>query len=819
MLRSKSRSQLGAGGAVATSPSPQPAYASSSSAAGSPNAANTVVKNILKSVESHVRVMSHLENISISSSFTALRLRKPKSKRGALGNDGGGNEEEWSSPFLVSRVHKGVAVPRNQGGHPPSESAHSTSTFAFYSDVIAPCLSNCCAGQSYLFLFTGPQESGRSQTLYGCPSKQSKDATQSASQQPRLYLEANEDGNERGVVELAAIDFLERVMQGQRWRADLEERAEGATQGSDKENRGVTSAGGVGDSGGGGGLVVTFSAFTTRGDQIIDTTTGRAVKMEAFPPPLGTVALPHMHLLDEQSIESFSFSSSGKTHHHHHHHSSGSGSKKDDEVASLGSGGVQLLPEKKYIDTSCIIQFHVYACVDGGGGGLNHGANVTPGVGLGKRTMATFTFVDMAAFRAPLCKEVTNVVDVVRKVAGLADDHSDTPLALDRHANHHVENKKTDNGGGGPEDFFQSTKLTQLLESALTGYVTLVSISTISGREDLYDGACAALSFAQCIKRIHQVFFLLHIAAPRWLFETGCALENLREERQKAMKGSYARGVYDYYLTASAWLTSHVGDVEGQLESLLAETETIRKGIECEVQAQEQSLQGSIDKEEGSAKKASEEARKALQLNNTQFETVKRLDEEIAQVEQRISHNDLKTSQRIGEMRAEIGALEAKKSSREKEVGQLSRERTLFDSKCEEVVSVLRKYAEDLTFSQVSYSSQHELQSLSRKRARLEEDLQMASVMVDRATDSLRIDRERRSLVSRLTMVQQRVESLRNTVRSSLSGGGLSDALVGFLGENGTNTRGDSPDDGHGRNRGTSEGAAKRANTRTNTHS
>lgn len=115
-----------------------------------------------------------------------------------------------------------------------------------------------------------------------------------------------------------------------------------------------------------GKLTVTYGAFTTRGDHITDTVTGKPVKLMSFPPPLCTVALPCMRLLE------------------------------DDPALTV------MVPERKYVDTSCVIQFQIYTTVDS----------------FGRRALATLTFVDVAAFKLPLCKDVLHFMDTVKRVTG-----------------------------------------------------------------------------------------------------------------------------------------------------------------------------------------------------------------------------------------------------------------------------------------------------------------------------------------------------------------------------------------------------------------
>lgn len=655
--RSKSFSQA-ASASNASLPPPRAGPSTTSTLPPQQNA----VKNILKGVESHVRVMSAVERTAASSSCTSIRLQKPDGEESASSDHKGSSSSPpssqasgttaggWSQPFNVTRVHRGGATSR------------------FYEEVVAPCVSNCTSGQSYVFLVNGPPESGRSQTLYGSPHH-----------------------NELGLVELAAADLLERmassgkvIMRNHRDGGNKENDQGGAPSGHGNAN-GREEGSEVAMT---GGITVTYSAFTTRGSKMVETETSEAVPLVEFPPPLGFVPLPQMRLLEDASR-------------------------------------AVLLPERKHVDTSCVIQFHVYAPVDS----------------TGRRSMATLTFVDLAAIREPLCKEVAHLIETVERVAGVAA------------------------GGGDPN--FKETKLTTLLEPALVGYITLVSITTISGRPDLYDSSCTALRFANNISRIHQVLMLTHINAPRWIFDTGVSLEQLRMQREQLLAEHYRRGVYDYYETAKQWLRTNVGDVDGSVAHLLSETASVRKDVAREVEEQSKALQANIETEEANCRAEVDAARTAYDATSQQFEEVRRLDETITDLQQKISQTDMQSAQRISEMRLEISALEARANNQRQQMQQVEKEMKLYVLKTGEVSDTLNKYAEEARYGQGTFAMTHELTELCRKRRRLEADLELASRVAQRTTDTMRVDRERRSRISRLSAMQQRVQSLRDTVHST----------------------------------------------------
>ncbi|GET85905.1 hypothetical protein, conserved [Leishmania tarentolae] len=618
-----------------------------------------VFKNILKSVESHVRIMSAVERTATSSSYTSLRIRQPD--RDDAGGSGTASSSQgpqssqsaggWSQPFNVTRVHRGGTTAR------------------FYEEVVAPCVSNCTSGQSYVFLVNGPPESGRSQTLYGSPHH-----------------------SELGIVELAAADLLERmasrgkvIMRNHRDRPDAtgkENEAVSGTPSSTTANSGREDVSEVATT---GGITVTYAAFTTRGGKMLETETSEPVPLVEFPPPLGLVPLPRMRLLEDASK-------------------------------------AVLLPERKHVDTSCVIQFHVYAPVDT----------------TGRRSMATLTFVDVAAIREPLCKEVSHLIDTVERVAGVSTS------------------------GGDPN--FKETKLTTLLEPVLVGYITLVSITTVSGRADLYESTCTALRFASHLCRIHQVLMLIHMNAPRWIFDTAVNLEQLRMRRDQLMAEHYARGVYDCYQRISGWLQANVSDVGSSVDDLLQQTAHLRKDIARTVEDIAKELQSAIEKEGANCRVEVEAARTAYEATSKLFDEVRRLDEVITTQQQKISQTDMQSSQRISEMRLEISALEAKANNRQQQLQQLEKEMKLYLLKGGEVSATLSKAAEGTQYAQISYAMSHELLEIGRKRKRLEADLELASHVAQRTTDTMRVDRERRSRISRLSAVQQRVHFLRDTV-------------------------------------------------------
>jgi hypothetical protein len=75
--------------------------------------------------------------------------------------------------------------------------------------------------------------------------------------------------------------------------------------------------------------------------------------------------------------------------------------------------------------------------------------------------------------------------------------------------------------------------------------------------------------------------------------------------------------------------------------------------------------------------------------------------------------------------------------------------------------AVLDKYSEDLNFFQARVSMHKDIEELVAKKHRIEEALAMASEAAHAATSQNRYDRERRSRMQRLSMLEQRVIALR----------------------------------------------------------
>ncbi|EPY24277.1 hypothetical protein AGDE_12428 [Angomonas deanei] len=465
-----------------------------------------------------------------------------------------------------------------------------------------------------------------------------------------------------------------------------------ASASADKENAGTlpySSASTAQEEPPSGNMVVTYASFTTMGDVITDTITGEAVQLEEFPPPLGLVPLPEVRLLED-------------------------------------ARSAVVLPQTKQSEMSCIVQFYVYAPVGGSG----------------RRSMATLTFVDVTAFRAPLSRELQHLIHTVQAVAGTAPE-------------------------GSGDANFKNARLTTLLEPALQGYVTLVSITTISGRPEMYDATKAALQFTQDLGAIHQVLILIHIQNPRWFMESAQGIEALRTVREKARLESYSRGVYDYYKTASKWLLENVDNVDTQLERILEETDTVRRGIASEVSGQYRELQARVEEED---KELQEEVRCANTIEQRCEELTARLHEmetSMVRLEQQASQGDVSCGRKISEIQVELSGLESANSTLIEERRRLEKESTIYAQKVDELQGMLNAYAEDLHYLQGMTTSATELHRMNRKRARLEDDLQLAAQVVQKKNGNPRPDRQRQSLLTRLTTVQQRVEQLRTSTQGN----------------------------------------------------
>lgn len=758
-LPARSRSR---GGKVSSSRSPAPLSpgvgagagrrhsASPTTAGPSSTSAPSPSRYLIKGVESHVFLTFLPKSFvitppSTSSPYTSIRWERNPPK----------GEEEGEEEKIAGKHHGGSSQSggESSGGHSSSSPnfkvtrAHAhPNPKTFYDEVIAPCVANSLAGQSYIFLVNGPVESGRSATIYG-----------------------SNHGTMKGIVELTADDLLRRAAKRKEAALAVAGSIEsGERDGGQAAARKATpspmrstaphASGGVGGGSAVGdasaslsGLTVTYSAFTTRGKEMTETAPtpmlvastdpatqmeetnrkdhknglgdgmhtpgsprcetaptapgaadallstnaasasvlqmvpGRPVPLVPFPPPLGAFPLAYMQLLES------------------------------------GASSV-VVPEKRRSEASCMIQFQVYAPVD------THGTT---------RSFATLTFIDVAPFTVPLSSEVAHLVTTIRRVAGM--------------------------DATSPPDF-KGTALTSLLEPALTGgSVTLMNITTISGRSDLFEPAQVALHFASSMTRIQQVLLLTHLRPPRWLFEAGQSLEaRIRRLREEVEATQYEKGVQDYYETVQKWLNKNVNEEAEVLAAELSrETEMAREHVASEASRWIADLQQEMNQW---TEKSQAEVKLLKTIEDQYGHEVSQLEivkHRLNTVKEDAHAVEFSAARRLSETRLAITQLEGSDGLQKQEWNQCQKSLLLFQTKINDLNQMLRRYAEDLQGACVSYRYAKEFSTYKHRREALEEELVAVSKLASQRHENWKIKRERRSKIARLEVLEKRVQTLR----------------------------------------------------------
>ena len=629
-----------------------------------PNTAATS-NGLLRSVETHVRILQAPENILISRDksqpFTSFEFTKPVSAGvGPIAS----SSSTTSSKFQCTSLHS------------------MTTNKEFFGAVVRPCVANAIGGQSYTFLVCGPPASGRSQTLYGVA------------------------GRETGLLEYTARELL----------ALSASSTVGNGSGAPSTAASVTT---------------TFSSFLSMGDSIVDSQSQSEVSVREFPPPLGTMPLPQMNLLTDPTA-------------------------------------VAAQPKLKvtYAHSSSFSQFHVYrslstADFNGGSKAANNGAAVggpaggpsalANATGNNKYAMSVLTFIDVAAFASPMPADLQILMSLVRSLVT-----------------------------GGSDVNFKQTRLTQLLEQSLVGPTTLVGIGTISAKSEFQESASIMMRFLQDLNKINQVLMLMQLQVPKWLTETGAGLDGLARQRASLMQRSYERGVGDFF-TIAAGVSSRLANVEGAFDDVLAESEATLR----EVQEQAHQKITSINREIESVAKENDGL--ALKAKSQHDENAKQMlelghwDEKIAALEQHIAQCDYNADHRVVEMKLQVDDLANVSTSRRRERELFDNERLDHVASSKDYDQSTAKYLDDLTFLQRHFQMSCEHEQLSSKKQRLEMDLDLASRTAHNSNETHRLERERRSKVARVTLLEAKVSNIIEKKSSVSRGEPLGTSAAGAL--------------------------------------
>lgn len=391
-----------------------------------------------------------------------------------------------------------------------------------------------------------------------------------------------------------------------------------------------------------------------------------------------------------------------------------------------------VLPERKHSDTSCVIQFQVYTPVDT----------------IGTRAAATLTFIDMAAIKLPLCQEVDRVYQAVMQCAtkGAAMDTSSSELA--------------------------SSALLTLLKPALVDRSTsLVSITTISGRPDLYEPACVAMQLAANIRLLPQVLLLTHLRPPRWVFEASAQLEQHHDTGGREREAAYSRGVADLHATISKWLMKDLlggGDGSGGMplqertaQHLALETESIREHIQSDGNRY---LRGIVMRTEEMQRAAGEQDRllAAIQEQQTQcMESLQHGDLRRRQMTEQLHTQEVTTAKRISEIQLAISSTDASRGVARQQQQQHMKAAESYVAQGAALQSAIHTHTRGLHEAIGHRRAVRQLSGLKRQREGLEKELAEMSRQASRRNHELKEVHLKQLAISE---AERRVEALRREV-------------------------------------------------------
>jgi hypothetical protein len=464
-------------------------------------------------------------------------------------------------------------------------------------------------------------------------------------------------------------------------------------------------------------IAVTYSTFVAMGHSLIDAATNAEAHVKEFPPPLGTIAMPSMALLTDPLA-----------------------------VASQ--------PKLKvaYSHASSFTQFHVYRSLNTeqdlkpAAAAANSSSNSyssaatssSSSSGGAKYAMSVLTFIDVAAFSAPtLPPDLQCLTNLVTNLVS-----------------------------GGSDVNFRQCRLTQLLEQSLVGPATLVGIGNISAKPELQQPAGAMLRFLMSLLRMNQVLMLLQLQVPRWVTETSAAMDVLCRQQQLVVQRSYERGVSDFFAAASS-VASRMCDANEMFLECVRSAEDVRADVRRQVTDRVRELQGTIAHsaaEIESAATITKALREQTDRGNQELQVV---EERIAKMQQDIAQCDFNADHRVTELRLHVDDLANATAGRRGELDGHKQDCQDHLASAAEYEQSARKFLGDLEFVQRHHSLAHEINELAAKKRRLEEDLELASRAAHTTNEAHRLERQRRSKMARVTLLEAKVNTIIEVSKAS----------------------------------------------------
>jgi hypothetical protein len=443
-------------------------------------------------------------------------------------------------------------------------------------------------------------------------------------------------------------------------------------------------------------VTTTYSSFVCMGTSIVDSPTQAEALVREFPPPLGTIALPTMTLLA-------------------------------DPLAVANQPKLKIT----YAHSSSFTQFHVYRSLNtqelkNGGNSNGHPTNGA----CAKYAMAVITFIDLAAFSVPVPPDVQGLVSLVTSLVSGSSDVN-----------------------------FRQSKLTELLEQSLVGPTTLVAIGNVSAKPDLQEPAANMLRFLMKLAQLNQILMLLQLQVPKWVGDTGAAMCSLSQQQSVVVQRAYERGVADFFTVASG-VAGRLSNAQGTFSEVVREAEDVRQDVRQQTAAQMHILQRSIDASHRDAEAKASVAKLGHDETARQIQELSALGDKICGLEQEIAQCDFKAEHRVAELRLHVDDLSSTTTSRRREREIYDQERQDHQGCAAEFEMSAAKFLDDMHFLQRRHSLSAESDALAAKKSRLEDDLNLASRSAHTSNEAHRLERERRSKVARVTLLEAKVHNI-----------------------------------------------------------
>ena len=377
-----------------------------------------------------------------------------------------------------------------------------------------------------------------------------------------------------------------------------------------------------------------------------------------------------------------------------------------------------IIPGHRSSTDSCFIQFHIYRKLE---------AHTL------RSAFATLTLIDTAAFQHPvLPSDVSILSNCIERV----------------------------NQGVDPQ--FDRCMLTCMLENALIGSTSLITVATVTGRSETSRETTATLKFVELAGKVNQVGSIVHIQPPAQFPEWIRAWDEVKGRMHEGVRQAHEAGCSAVARLISNQLTQTMASAPKALEASDKLVNEAREHIANQLKQVEQAQGGQFDvlEEETAAllNKAQEHREKSqrfLKMVREQKTQGDIYEEEIQQIEGDIEQTNIMSEMKLAQMDTVIGQGKRDRDRYAERRAQLRTERETYDQRN----SI---HDEQLAFEAVHWQHSSEMASLGKKRVRLEAALSDASENAATTNTSQRMTRERKSRMSIITNMEMQVQQLRS---------------------------------------------------------